>query len=100
MQITSENIYCNSLIAVFDAAFKLGLDPYALAVQANLNLAKYWEFSPLMVSQRAYQVIEESLLTARLINDSGHRHQLSTENEQRCRGSSLANRLLALEGKR
>lgn len=69
MQITSENIYCNSLIAVFDAAFKLGLDPYALAVQANLNLKKYWEFSPRMVSQRACHVIEESLLTARLLNE-------------------------------
>ena len=69
MQISSESIYSNSLVAVFDAAFKLGLDPYALAVRANLNLTRYWEFSPQMASQRACQIIEESLLRARLINE-------------------------------
>lgn len=37
METSLEGVYCNTLVAVFGAAFKLGFDPYALAVQAKID---------------------------------------------------------------
>lgn len=68
MQNSSEKVYCNSLVAVFHAAFQLGFDPYALAVQAKFNVAIYLDISPLMLAEGPERIIDESLIVARLIN--------------------------------
>lgn len=64
-----EGIYSNSLVAVFEAAFRLGYDPYALAAQAKLDVAKLLRMSPLMLSDGPERVIDESLLVAKIVND-------------------------------
>lgn len=64
-----EGIYSNSLVAVFEAAFRLGYDPYALAAQAKLDVAKLLRMSPMMLSDGPERVIDESLLVAKIVND-------------------------------
>ncbi|MCI8210713.1 hypothetical protein AUC61_14335 [Pseudomonas sp. S25] len=66
MSTTQECIYCHTLVAVFSAAFRLGFDPYALAVQAKLELLGEEEDSPSLIADAAERVINESLLVARL----------------------------------
>ncbi len=77
MQTSTEGIYCNSLVAVFEAAFRLGYDPYALAAQAKLDVARFLEMSPLMLRQGPERVIDESLLVAKIINERWPIHELS-----------------------
>ena len=66
MSTTQECIYCHTLVAVFSAAFRLGFDPYALAVQAKQELAGDEEDGPSLVADAAERVINESLLVAKL----------------------------------
>ncbi len=66
MRTTQECIYCHTLVAVFSAAFRLGFDPYALAVQAKLELLGEEEDSRSLIADAAERVINESLLVARL----------------------------------
>ncbi|WP_095068248.1 MULTISPECIES: hypothetical protein [Pseudomonas] len=68
MQNSSEKVYCNSLVAVFHAAFQLGFDPYALAIQAKFDVASYLDMPPLLLAEGPERVIDESLIVARLIN--------------------------------
>jgi hypothetical protein len=70
-----EAIYSNSLVAVFEAAFRLGYDPYALAAQAKHDVAKLLRLSPLMLSDGPERVIEESLVVARIVNDGWLIHE-------------------------
>ena len=70
-----EAIYSNSLVAVFEAAFKLGYDPYALAAQAKHDVAKLLRMSPLVLSDGPERVIDESLLVAKIINDGWLIHE-------------------------
>lgn len=70
MPTSPESVYCNTLVAVFGAAFKLGFDPYAIAVQAKLDVAKYLEMPPMRLRESAERVIDESLLVAKLINET------------------------------
>lgn len=70
MSTITESVYSNILVAMFEAAFKLGFDPYALALQAKLDVARHMD-SPLEdYAARADQAINESLLVAKLINRS------------------------------
>ncbi|PHN61906.1 hypothetical protein [Pseudomonas viridiflava] len=69
MDMSTEGVYCNTLVAVFHAAFRLGFDPYALAVQAKLDVARYLEMPPMLLFESAERVIDESLLVAKLINE-------------------------------
>jgi hypothetical protein len=77
MQTSSDSIYCNSLVAVFEAAFRLGYDPYALAAQAKLDIAKFLDMSPLMLRQDPERIIDESLLVAKIINERWAIHETS-----------------------
>jgi hypothetical protein len=69
METSLEGVYCNTLVAVFGAAFKLGFDPYALAVQAKIDVARYLEMPPMKLNESVERVIDESLLVAKLINE-------------------------------
>ena len=69
MQTNLEGVYCNTMVAVFRAAFKLGFDPYALAVQAKIDVARYLEMPPMKLNESVERVIDESLLVAKLINE-------------------------------
>lgn len=66
MSTTQECIYCHTLVAVFSAAFRLGFDPYALAVQAKQELAGDEGDGPSLIADAAERVINESLLVAKL----------------------------------
>ncbi|MFK7699681.1 hypothetical protein [Pseudomonas caspiana] len=68
MSTTQEGIYCHTLVAVFCAAFRLGFDPYALALQAKMELLGDGESedSSNLITWDADRVINESLLVARL----------------------------------
>jgi hypothetical protein len=70
-----EAIYSNSLVAVFEAAFRLGYDPYALAAQAKHDVAKLLRMSPLILSDGPERVIDESLLVAKIVNDGWLIHE-------------------------
>lgn len=69
MQNGYESVYCNTLVAVFQAAFKLGFDPYALAVQAKFDVARHLKMPSERLVESAEQVIDESLLVAKLISE-------------------------------
>lgn len=69
METSLKGVYCNTLVAVFGAAFKLGFDPYALAVQAKIDVARYLEMPPMKLNESVERVIDESLLVAKLINE-------------------------------
>lgn len=77
MQTSIEGIYCNSLVAVFEAAFRLGYDPYALAAQAKLDVARMLNMSPSMLRQGPERVIDESLLVAKIISERWPIHERS-----------------------
>jgi hypothetical protein len=66
MSTPTESIYMQTLVAIFTAAFELGFDPYALAVQAKLDVAGYDEEAPNPVAAAAADVINESLLVAKI----------------------------------
>ncbi len=68
MSATQECIYSHSLVAVFSAAFRLGFDPYALALQAKMELLgdREDDEGPSILACAADRVINESLLVARL----------------------------------
>lgn len=68
MSTTQECIYCHTLVAVFSAAFRLGFDPYALALQAKMELVGDGESEDgsSLIAWAADRVINESLLVARL----------------------------------
>jgi hypothetical protein len=69
MSTTQECIYCHTLVAVFSAAFRLGFDPYALALQAKMELvgdAEEEDESTSIIACAADRVINEALLVARL----------------------------------
>lgn len=66
MSTTKECIYCHTLVAVFSAACKLGFDPYALALQAKMELLGDDEEEPSLIAIAADRVITESLLVAKL----------------------------------
>jgi hypothetical protein len=88
METSIEGIYSNSLVAVFEAAFRLGYDPYALAAQAKLDVAKLLRMSPLMLSYGPERVIDESLRVARIVNDRWLIHEpdcLGPEEDASCR---------------
>lgn len=66
MKTAQEIAYIHALVAVFSAAFELGYDPYALAVQAKVDLQLFDEdvlepFGPI-----AERIINESLLVAKI----------------------------------
>ncbi|MGV8861060.1 MAG: hypothetical protein ACOH2O_14305 [Pseudomonas sp.] len=64
----SESVYAQTLVAVFGAAFELGFDPYALALQAKLDVATDDKWEPLRRTESVQQVIDESLLAARVLH--------------------------------
>ncbi|QUP67417.1 hypothetical protein PSYCIT7_007245 [Pseudomonas syringae Cit 7] len=61
------SVYSQTLVAVFKAAFELGFDPYAIAVQAKMDLARSVD-NPRedQIVKAAGQMITESLLVAKL----------------------------------
>lgn len=61
--------YSITLIAIFSAAFELGSDPYALALQAKLDLNKLLDLRPTFATQDAEQAINEALFVAKLIKE-------------------------------
>lgn len=67
MSTNKESAYIHALVAIFTAAFELGFDPYALAVQAKLDVALLDTkiFNPRVAA--AEQVINESLLVAKIM---------------------------------
>jgi len=65
----SESVYAQTLVAIFGAAFELGFDPYALAMQAKFDVATYDKWEPLRLTESVQQVIDESLLAAKLIHN-------------------------------
>ncbi|WP_323158217.1 hypothetical protein [Pseudomonas viridiflava] len=88
MDRTDEGVYCNTLVAVFHAAFRLGFDPYALAVQTKFDVARFLEMPPMLLFESAERVIDESLLVAKLINErwphSDFNHQDDDQQNDRC----------------
>lgn len=66
MSTTQESIHIHALVAIFAAAFDLGFDPYALAVQAKLEVAMLDEGESILLAPAAEQVINESLLVAKI----------------------------------
>ena len=66
MSTPTESVYKQTLVAIFSAAFELGFDPYALAVQAKLDVAGYDEDMPNPIAEAAADVINESLLVAKI----------------------------------
>lgn len=85
METSLEGVYCNTLVAVFGAAFKLGFDPYALAVQAKVDVARYLEMPPMKLSESVERVIDESLLVAKLINERWPATDLSDYDKEHAR---------------
>ncbi|MEG5264893.1 hypothetical protein TRP66_11360 [Pseudomonas sp. JDS28PS106] len=89
MNTLIEGIYSNSLVAVFEAAFRLGYDPYALAAQAKIDVAKLLKLSPLISSDGPRRVIDESLLVARIVNERWQLHDSDLpshqDDEPKCR---------------
>ncbi|WP_282348412.1 hypothetical protein [Pseudomonas sp. PS01301] len=85
METSPEGVYCNTLVAVFGAAFKLGFDPYALAVQAKIDVARYLEMPPMKLSESVERVIDESLLVAKLINERWPTYDLNDCDEEHAR---------------
>ena len=65
MSTPTESVYMQTLVAIFSAAFELGFDPYALAVQAKLDVTGYDEEMPNPISGAAADVINESLFVAK-----------------------------------
>ncbi|GAB0063347.1 MULTISPECIES: hypothetical protein [Pseudomonas syringae group] len=67
METEQISVYSQTLVAVFKAAFELGFDPYAIAVQAKLDIARSVDNpSEDQIIEAADQVITESLLVAKL----------------------------------
>lgn len=64
-------VYKNTLVAVFSAAHKLGLNPKALAGQAKREVSVYLQLQSISSQRQARQVIDESLNVARLIHEQG-----------------------------
>jgi hypothetical protein len=69
MTIRSESVYAQTLVAIFGAAFELGFDPYALALQAKIDVDTCDKWEPLRRTESVQQVIDESLLAAKLIHN-------------------------------
>ncbi|MEE4341489.1 hypothetical protein V2L05_03525 [Pseudomonas alliivorans] len=91
MDMSTEGVYCNTLVAVFHAAFRLGFDPYALAVQAKLDVARYLEMPPMLLFESAERVIDESLLVAKLINERWPENDSIHQSDDRQNGRGLRN---------
>ncbi|QXG28013.1 hypothetical protein [Pseudomonas viridiflava] len=89
MDMTADGVYCNTLVAVFHAAFRLGFDPYALAVQAKLDVASYLEMPPMLLFESAERVIDESLLVAKLINERWPNSGSNHPNDEQQHGRGL-----------
>jgi len=66
MSTPTESAYSQTVVAIFTAAFELGFDPYALAVQAKLDIGAFVEGDTNPVAVAAEDIINESLLVARI----------------------------------
>lgn len=67
MESIEERVYVHTLIAVFSAAFELGFDPYALAVQAKMDVALRDHKALRPLAPAAEQIINESLFVAKVL---------------------------------
>ena len=66
MSTPTESAYIQTVVAIFTAAFELGFDPYALAVQAKLDIGALVEGDTNPVAAAAEEIINESLLVAKI----------------------------------
>lgn len=64
-------VYRNALVAVFNAAYKLGISPKDLAKLAKQDVAEFLESRPPLATLQAKQTIDESVYVARLIHEQG-----------------------------
>jgi hypothetical protein len=67
MKTATESVYIHTLVAVFSAAFDLGFDPYALAMQTKIRLEIFDEKGLSPMAKEAEPVIDESLLVAKML---------------------------------
>jgi len=87
----SKGVYSNALVAVFEAAFVLGIDPYALAVQAKIDVAKYFDPKLKKRTKHAERVITESLISAKLMSESRPFQQMTPPDGGSDRSGQLSN---------
>lgn len=64
-------VYKNTLVAVFNAAYKLGISPKDLAKLAKRDVAEFLESHPPLATRQANQTIDESVYVAKLIHEQG-----------------------------
>ncbi|MFS2159221.1 hypothetical protein ACCD10_17955 [Pseudomonas sp. Pseusp122] len=67
MESIEDRVYVHALIAVFSAAFELGFDPYALAVQAKMDVALRDRKVLRPLAPGVEQIINESLFVAKVL---------------------------------